>query len=159
MPGGVPKQPHPRGGAAGGEYVVDEASILEESLAWRAEAHEQRAMEDAAARRMAADATRAAAAAALPASSSSLLGHVAAPLRPGQGINGINGVIGRQATTQSRQTVQELLFREPQGWRKLDKLADMMAAPNTGEYYTEPAPEPGSPDGGEEEEDGGGVVR
>ena len=69
------------------------------------------------------------------------------------GINGITGIIGRVPTTRQRPTAQELIqgrrewprgsgkwvFEDPQGWRGLTKLEDLMKAPNDGSFYTEPA--------------------
>ena len=61
-----------------------------------------------------------------------------------KGINGIDGIIGRRPTTQQpRKTVDGILFTDPQGWRQLTPLADLMKAPNDGTFYQEPAEEEG----------------
>lgn len=73
-------------------------------------------------------------------------------LRRQDGINGITGIIGRQPTTRQRPTTQELiqgrrewptgsgkwLFEDPQGWMRLEKLEDLMKAPNDGSFFKEP---------------------
>ena len=65
-----------------------------------------------------------------------------------KGINGIDGIIGRRPTTQQpRKTVDGILFTDPQGWRQLTPLADLMKAPNDGTFYQEPAEEEGEAGG------------
>ena len=59
------------------------------------------------------------------------------------GINGLTGIIGRHGTTQPRQTVAEMLQRNPQGWKELEPLEALMQSPNDGTFYVEPEPDEG----------------
>ena len=126
-------------------FFVDQTEQIEEAMAWGREAHLAKAQVAGAvawkarATRHAEDAARA-----------REVAHAAADAARREayrGINGIDGCIGRQPTTQQpRPTVTEVLYHG--SWKDIPPLAELMQAPNDGTFFQEPAEEEG------EEEDG-----
>lgn len=134
---------------AGGVYFVDQSELLEEQQAWAEETHiASRKVVQAVAWR-----ARAASKAASNAEARRVEMEAAEAARREafRGINGIDGCIGRQPTTQQpRKTVAELLCHggtRSTGWRDLPKLEELMMAPNDGTFFQEPEEEEGVDEG------------
>ena len=154
--------------AHAGDFFIDSAAMAQEAEERRAAsiARDESEARALAARSKAAKARELAAAERAAAQAQADLNR----MERFNGINGITGMIGRQATTRQRPTTQELLqgrrewprgsgrwvYEDPQGWRALEKIEDMMKAPNNGSFYIEPEPEEeGAEEEGAEEEGGG----